>query len=110
MPYPKHCFPPVREQLTSRSPANGSDLSSTGLDVVRDFAFFGPHWQQDRPRSRSSECSQYAYQADVSLLLAILGNAEDCTPEEIADMFEVPGGVEVVKRILAFAARTGKAP
>ena len=35
----------------------------------------------------------------------ILGNAEDCTPEEIADMFEVPGGVEVVKRILAFAAK-----
>ena len=35
----------------------------------------------------------------------ILGNAEDCTPEEIADMFEVPGGVEVVKRILAFAGR-----
>ena len=33
----------------------------------------------------------------------ILGNAEDCTPEEIADMFEVPGGVEVVRRILDFA-------
>ena len=31
----------------------------------------------------------------------ILGNAEDCTTEEIADMFEVP--VEVVRRILLFA-------
>jgi uncharacterized protein (DUF433 family) len=35
----------------------------------------------------------------------ILGNAEDgATPEEIADWFEVPGGVDVVKRILRFAA------
>jgi DNA-directed RNA polymerase specialized sigma24 family protein len=34
----------------------------------------------------------------------ILGNAEDCTPEEIADMFEVP--VDVVRRILAFARRS----
>ena len=31
----------------------------------------------------------------------ILGNAEDCTPEEIADMFEVP--VDVVRRVLRFA-------
>jgi uncharacterized protein (DUF433 family) len=36
----------------------------------------------------------------------ILGNAEDCSAEEIADMFEVPGGVDVVKRILAFARRS----
>ena len=34
----------------------------------------------------------------------ILDNAEaGCSAEEIADMFEVPGGVDVVKRILAFA-------
>jgi uncharacterized protein (DUF433 family) len=34
----------------------------------------------------------------------ILGNAEaGCSAEEIADMFEVPGGVDVVRRILAFA-------
>jgi uncharacterized protein (DUF433 family) len=33
----------------------------------------------------------------------ILGNAEDCSVEEIADMFEVPGGVDVVRRILDFA-------
>ena len=33
----------------------------------------------------------------------ILGNAEDCTPEEIADMFEVP--VTVVCRVLRFAYR-----
>ena len=39
----------------------------------------------------------------------ILGNAEaGCTPEEIADMFEVP--VDVVKRILAFASPTPDAP
>jgi uncharacterized protein (DUF433 family) len=31
----------------------------------------------------------------------ILGNAEDCTPEEIADLFEVP--VDVVRRVLRFA-------
>ena len=31
----------------------------------------------------------------------ILGNAEDCSVEEIADMFEVP--VDVVRRILDFA-------
>ena len=36
----------------------------------------------------------------------ILGNAEEgATPEEIADWFEVPGGVDVVRRILAFAGR-----
>jgi uncharacterized protein (DUF433 family) len=34
----------------------------------------------------------------------ILGNAEDCSAEEIADMFEVP--VDVVRRILAFARRS----
>jgi uncharacterized protein (DUF433 family) len=33
----------------------------------------------------------------------ILGNAEDCSAEEIADMFEVPGGVDVVRRIIRFA-------
>jgi uncharacterized protein (DUF433 family) len=32
----------------------------------------------------------------------ILGNAADCTPEEVADMFGLP--VEVVRRILRFAA------
>jgi uncharacterized protein (DUF433 family) len=31
----------------------------------------------------------------------ILGNAEDCSAEEIADMFEVP--VDAVRRILDFA-------
>src|SRR5580692_9785505 len=31
----------------------------------------------------------------------ILDNAEDCSAEEVADMFAVP--VEIVKRILAFA-------
>jgi len=38
---------------------------------------------------------------------AILNNA-DSTPEQIADMFEVP--VDVVKRILAFASPTPAAP
>jgi hypothetical protein len=33
----------------------------------------------------------------------ILGNAEDCSAEEIADLFEVPGGVDVVRRVLRFA-------
>jgi uncharacterized protein (DUF433 family) len=36
----------------------------------------------------------------------IIGNAEDSSAEEIADMFEVPGGVDVVRRILAFAGVT----
>jgi uncharacterized protein (DUF433 family) len=34
----------------------------------------------------------------------ILENAEEgASPEEIADWFEVPGGVDVVRRILRFA-------
>jgi hypothetical protein len=33
----------------------------------------------------------------------ILGNAEDCSAEEVADMFALP--VDIVKRILAFAAK-----
>jgi uncharacterized protein (DUF433 family) len=35
---------------------------------------------------------------------AILNNAEDCSAEEVADMFAVP--VEIVRRILAFAGIT----
>ena len=34
----------------------------------------------------------------------ILGNAEDCSAEEIADQFAVP--VEIVRRILAYAGVT----
>ena len=37
----------------------------------------------------------------------ILDNTDaGASPEEIADWFEVPGGVHVVKRILAFARAT----
>jgi uncharacterized protein (DUF433 family) len=39
------------------------------------------------------------------MVRGILDNAEDCSAEEVADMFEVP--VDVVRRILAFA-RAGK--
>jgi uncharacterized protein (DUF433 family) len=36
----------------------------------------------------------------------ILDNTDaGATPEEIAEWFEVPGGVDVVRRILAFAGR-----
>jgi uncharacterized protein (DUF433 family) len=35
----------------------------------------------------------------------ILENAEDCSVEEVADMFELP--VEQVRRILAFARQSG---
>ena len=38
------------------------------------------------------------------MVQGIIDNAEDCSAEEIADMFAVP--VEIVQRILAFAGIT----
>jgi uncharacterized protein (DUF433 family) len=64
-------------------------------------------WSQcDDVESVEGRCSGQWVVKDSRVLVesCILGNAEDCSAEEIADMFEVP--VEIVRRILAFAGVT----